>query len=198
MSTTTAAKRWESKSTRLLRQFARETGGSFRAASFKGFKYTPQAALLDLECGQGELNVQVVNSSNQNSGSQECIVITYEFRPRRKLKFYLIPKKKLVLHFFDHDYRETTMPNNVLGKLFKAGSSHPSIMRAVLKHEPLADDLIMHPVADIRLKIKEHGAQLTYKELVKKPDTEMLQARVDVVKHVIEALFEQSVVYEGK
>lgn len=198
MSSSTAPKRWEPKSTRLLRQYAHEAGGTFQSASLKGIKYTPQAAKVNLSHGRGELKVRVVDSSNQgSSGSQESIVVTYDFRPRRKLKFYLISKKRLALHAFDRDYRETTMPNHLLAKMFKAGASHPSILRAILKYEPFADDLLVHPFADIRLKIKGNMATLAYKESVKKSDVEMIQDKVDVVKHLIEALYEQSVVYEG-
>ncbi|WP_314584322.1 hypothetical protein [Paenibacillus terrigena] len=186
---------WEPKSTGVLRQYAHTNHGTYHASSLKGFNYTPQHVIVNARKGAGEMQVIIIESGN-NAGSSDTLEIVYTYRPRRKLEFSLSSAKRI--GFWLQRLRPTTMPNAALAKLFKGSSTHPSILRSVLKHEQLHDRLIEHPSAEIRLHIKDHNAKLTYRERIKKLDEHNIAASVEMMEQLIEALQDQSVIYEPR
>ncbi|OPA75596.1 hypothetical protein BVG16_19835 [Paenibacillus selenitireducens] len=187
---------WEPKSTGILRQYAHDFNGTYHEASFKGFSYKSQHVTVGARHGAGTIQVTIIEAGNNNGSSADTMELTYTYRPRRKLEFYLCSAKRLAYSFLQQRLRPTSMPNSALMKVFKGGATHPSMLRSLLKHEQLSDMLLEHPHAEIRLKIKEHNATLTYRERVKKPDGQSLSQGVQLMERLLDALREQSVMHE--
>lgn len=187
---------WESKSTGILRQYAYDFNGTYHEASLKGFSYKSQHVTVEARHGAGTMQVTMIETGNSNGGTSYTVELTYTYRPRRKLEFYLCSAKRMSYAWLQHRQRPTTMPNAALVKVFKGGSTHPSILRSLLKHERLSDMLLEHPHAHIQLKIKEHSATITYRERMKKPDEQSLVQGVELMERLLDALREQSVMFE--
>ncbi|WP_152392263.1 hypothetical protein [Paenibacillus guangzhouensis] len=186
---------WEPKSTGILRQFAHVYHGTYHASALKSFSYTPQHALVNSRKSAGEIKVIIIESGN-SGGSADTVEISYEFRPRRKLEFTLLPTKRMASWL--QRLRPTSMPNSAMAKLYRGSSSHPSIFRSVLKHEQLQDKLLEHPDAELKLSIKDHKAKLTYRERIKKLEEHQIAAGVELMEQFISALRDQSVIYETR
>ncbi|MED4959150.1 hypothetical protein P9747_30980, partial [Paenibacillus macerans] len=70
------------------------------------------------------------------------------------------------------------------------------LLRSVLKQDGLAEALELHPGAHIKLRLKAHEASLSFSESVKHPDVPALVSSVQLMKLLIQGLYEQGVIYE--
>ena len=189
---------WESKRTVLLKQYAHDYGGEYVAASLKKWRYTAEHVKLPDPYGLGTYDVSVRSNSNSNSTStSELIEVKFTYRPRRKLEFSMTPAKRLN-YAFHRNMDKVTMPNTVMSKLFQAVSTHPSLLRSVLKHEGLAEELMMFLSVKLQLRIKEHTAVLTWTEPCNDPDLRALEDRISVMKQFVRALYDQNIIHETK
>ncbi|MGG6313743.1 hypothetical protein [Paenibacillus macerans] len=187
---------WESKSTVLLKEFAKNYGGTFAAAKFQGLKYKGQHVRVPLARGLGTCDIAVTDPNNDSSGNAYVITIKYSYRPRRKLEFDLFSAKRQVLAWFSGQLREATLPNSAMNKQFRARASHPSVLRSVLKQEGLAETLDLHPSVYFRLRIKAGRASLTCTEKSKKPDVHMIADTLKLARLMIHALEEQGIIHD--
>ncbi|WP_178019830.1 hypothetical protein [uncultured Paenibacillus sp.] len=186
---------WEPKSTALLKEYAKTSGGTYAAGKFRGWKYKGQHVRVPLPRGFGNCEVAITDPSNDSSGNAYVITVKYDYRPRRKLEFVLFSAKRHVLAWFAGGLRETPLPNSAMNKRFQAKASHPSLLRSVLKHEGLEELLDLHPSVHLRLRIQKSGrGTLTFTEKFKKPDVPAITASVELMKKLILALEEQGIV----
>lgn len=194
----TKRKKWyESAQTVLLKEYADQYGGTYIPASFKHWKYTGEHVKIELKSGDESLYISVTSGNNNNSGSNtETIRLKYVYRPRRKLQFVIVPKKRLLLNIMYRDMKPVTMPNTAMSKLFKGLSTHPSLLRTVLKYEDLAEELMVYDHATTKLQIKDGKAILSWTENYKKPNAETVHERVSALKYMIKALHDQGVIYD--
>lgn len=190
---------WESKSKFLLQEYANKYEATFVEASFKNWKYTGRHVLIRLPRGRGQMYLTVTdsNSNGSNTNNGQTIGIKYKYKPRRKLEYLLSPIKSPLLLIFHGNLRQVTLPNP-LSKSFHAGASHPSMLRAILKHEGIADLMEEHKDARLKTRVREHEAELTFSETNKKADVEFLRGCVQIMESFVEAIYEQGIVREGK
>lgn len=194
----TRGKKWyESAQTVLLKDYAERYGGTYIPASFKHWKYTGEHVKIVSASGHETLYISVTSgNSNNSSSNSDTIRLKYVYRPRRKLQFVMVPKKGLLISMMYRDMKPVTMPNSAMSKLFKGVSTHPSLLRTVLKYEGLAEELMIYFHASIKLQIKDGKATLSWSESYKKPDAEIVNERVTVLQYIIKALDEQNVIYD--
>jgi hypothetical protein len=188
---------WEPKSTTLLKEFARSSGGAYAAGKFRGWKYKGQHVQTPLPRSFGACEVTVTDPSSESSGNTYVITVKYSFRPRRKLEFDLFSAKRPILAWFTGRLRETSLPNSAMNKRFQAKASHPSLLRSALKHQGVEELLTPHPNVHIRLRIKGGRSTLTITEKFKKPDISAITANVELMKSFILALEEQGIIGES-
>lgn len=187
---------WESKSAALLKEIAKSGGGMYAAAKFHGLKYTRQHVRVRLPRDLGECIVTLADPSSSSSGHAYVIGIKYSYRPRRKLEFDLCSTKRPALGLFSGRLRPATLPDSALNKRFRARASHPGLLRSILKQDGLAEAMEQHPGAYIKLRLKAHEASLSFSESVKHPDVPALDSSVQLMKLLIQGLYEQGSIYE--
>ncbi|MDU5949895.1 hypothetical protein NYE69_06305 [Paenibacillus sp. FSL R5-0527] len=187
---------WESKSAALLKEFAKTGGGTYAAAKLHGLKYTRQHVRVRLPHELGECIVTLADPSSSSSGQAHVIGIKYSYRPRRKLEFDLCSAKRPAPGLLSGRLRPAALPDSALNKRFRARASHPGLLRPVLKQDGLAEALELHPGAHIKLRLKAHEASLSFSESVKHPDVPALVSSVQLMKLLIQGLYEQGVIYE--
>ncbi|SDG57851.1 hypothetical protein SAMN04488542_1656 [Fontibacillus panacisegetis] len=187
----------ESKSSIILQEYAKASGGTYVPSSFKGWKYTSHHVKVELAHGLGGVIIATLSDSSSSSNSIPTIELTYKYRPRRKLECYLCSIKRPIFLPFQSHLRPASMPNSAVGKLFHAKSSHPSVLRSVLKHDGLDQELLKTPKATFRISLKGQAATLNYIESCKKPDVETLNSSVRLMKLFIRSLQEQGIIYES-
>ncbi|MGZ9585489.1 hypothetical protein [Paenibacillus marinisediminis] len=188
---------WESAGTQLLKQYAEQYGGTYFPSKLKGWSYISEHVQVNDPTGHGSYTISFKSSGNSSSSSSsDMIEIKYTFRPRRKLEFFLISAKRAMFSFMHRDMRPVTMPDSAMSKLFKGMSTHPSLLRTVLKHDGLSDELMPYFSATIRLRINEHKATLSWTEAHKKPDLQVIHERMRIVQLFVQALREQNVIHE--
>ncbi|MGZ7445585.1 hypothetical protein [Paenibacillus sp. TH7-28] len=187
---------WESKSAALLKEFAKTGGGTYTAAKFHGLKYTRQHVRVRLPHELGECVVTLADpsSSSSSSGQTHVIGIKYSYRPRRKLEFDLRSAKRPALGLLPGRLRPAALPDSALNKRFRARASHPSLLRSVLKQDGLAGVLEQRPGAHIKLRLKTREASLSFSESVKHPDVPALVSSVQLMKLLIQGLYEQGII----
>lgn len=190
-------KQWyESHNTHTLKEYAKSCGAEYVKASFENWIYTGEHVKVIDRKGWGTYSIAIQSNGNNNSSSDsEKIEIKFQFRPRRKLEFFMVPKRGF-LGWIHRDMREVTMPDNAMSKTFKGIATHPSLLRSVLKHEGLSDEMLAFMKASVRLKMKDHKATLHWQEAYKKPDVEVIQERLLVLRRFVQALHEQNVIHE--
>lgn len=188
---------WESKSTALLKEYARTSEGTYTAGKFRGWKYKGQHVRTPLPRSFGACEVTITDPSGESSGNQYAISVKYSFRPRRRLEFDLFSAKRHVLVWLTGKLRETTLPNSAMNKRFQAKASHSSLLRSVLKHQGLEEQLELHSHVHVRLRIRNGRATLTCTDKFKKPDLSAITTNVELMKMLIFALEEQGVIGEA-
>lgn len=186
---------WVSKATTVLQQFAQTGGGSFVPASFKNWKYTGQHVRIELGHGRGTLYVTIKDSGSESS--QLITSIQYSFQPRRKFQFHLCKVNRLIFIPFHSELKDASMPNSAMQKSFHAKTTHPSLLRQLLKFEGLQEVLESKPDAYISLKTKDRRLLLTLTEASKKPDADSLNQGVRLMRYFIAALEEHGVIREN-
>lgn len=184
------------KSTNILQQFAHESGGSFVPASFKDWKYTGQHVRIELGQGRGTLYVTLKDSGSESS--QLVTNIRYAFTPRRKFQFHFCKVKRLIFIPFNSELKDVSMPNSTMQKSFHAKSTHPGLLRQLLKYEGLQESVEKNPNAYIALKMKDRKLWLTLTETSNKPDPASLNQGVRLLRHFIAGLEEQGVIRENR
>ncbi|MGP0586341.1 hypothetical protein [Paenibacillus timonensis] len=189
---------WESKSTALLKEYAKTSGSAYTAGKFSGWRYKSQHVRVPLPRSFGNCEVAITDPSNDSSGNEYVISVKYSYRPRRKLEFVLFSAKRHLLAWLTGGLRETPLPNSAMNKRFQAKASHPSLLRSALKHEGLEELLDLHPNVHFRLRIKSGRATLTCTEKFKKPDVPAIAASVELMKKMIYALEEQGIVGDSQ
>ncbi|MCT2197238.1 hypothetical protein M3G15_19185 [Paenibacillus sp. p3-SID1389] len=185
---------WEPKSTALLKEYARTSGGTYAAGTFRNWKYKGQHVRLPLSPRFGSCKVTITDPNNDTSGNEYAITVKYSYRPRRKLEFVLFSAKRHVLAWFTRGLREASLPNSGMNKKFQAKASHPSLLRSVLKYEGIEELLNLHSKIHVRLRIKNGRATLTCTEKLKKPDVPAITATVELMKKLLLALEDQGII----
>lgn len=189
MQTTRKARKpwWVNKPTALLQEYAHTYGGTYVPASFKDWRYTGQHVRIPL--GQ-DLGTVMITVTEPSSGTL-VVSMKYDYRPRRRLEFHLCAKKRPLFLPFHSDLLPATLPISAMNKTFHSKTSHPSLLRSILKQEGLHEALELHPRAYIKLRHKQHQALLSLSETSKKPDAQMIDQGVRLLKRFIAALHEQ-------
>ncbi|MBA9083614.1 hypothetical protein FHR92_000057 [Fontibacillus solani] len=185
----------ESKSSIILQEYAKASGGTYVPSSIKRWKYTSHHVKVELAHGLGVI-IATLSDSSSSSNSVPTIELTYKYRPRRKLECYLCSIKRPIFLPFQSHLRPASMPNSAISKLFHAKASHPSVLRSVLKQDGLDQELLKRPKATFRISLKGHVATLIYIEPCKKTDVETLNSSVRLMKLFIRSLQEQGIIYE--
>ncbi|WP_068782899.1 hypothetical protein [Paenibacillus phocaensis] len=185
---------WEPKSTALLKEYAKSSGGAYTAGKIRGWKYKGQHVRVPLPHRFGSCEVMVTDPNNDSSGNAYVITVKYSYRPRRKLEFVLFSAKRHVLAWFVGGLRDTSLPNSAMNKRFRAKASHPSLLRSALKYERLEKLLDVHPHVHFRLRIQSGRATLTCTEKFKKPDIPAIAAAVELTRTMILALEELGII----
>ncbi|MNO26891.1 hypothetical protein D3C76_167520 [compost metagenome] len=185
-----------SKSSIILQEYAKHSGGTYVPSSMKGWKYTSQHVKIELAHGMGKIIATLTDGSN-SSNSVPMIQLKFGYRPRRKLECYINPIKRPIFLLFQRHLRPASMPNSAVGKVFHAKASHPSVLRSVLKQEGLDQALLDNPHGSFKIVLKAGKASLSYSESCKKPDVQKLEASVRLMKMFIHSLYEQGVIYEA-
>lgn len=189
---------WESKSTALLKEYAKTSGAAYVAGNFSSWKYKGQHVRMPLPRSFGACEVTITDPSSEISGNEYVITVKYSYRARRKLEFVLFSAKRHILAWLTGGLRETPLPNSAMNKRFQAKASHPSLLRSALKHEGLEELLDLHPKVHVRLRIKNGRATLTCTEKFKKSDVPTITASVELMKKMIFALGEQGIISDSQ
>lgn len=185
---------WEPKSTTLLKEYARTSGGTYAAGTFKNWKYKGQRVRLPLSPHFGSCEVTITDPNNDSSGHEYAISVKYSYRPRRKLEFVLFSANRHLLAWFTRGLREASLPNSAMNKKYQAKASHPSLLRSALKYEGIEELLNLHSKIHVRLRIKNGRATLTCTEKLKKPDVPAITTTVELMKKLLLALEDQGII----
>ncbi|MMZ58103.1 hypothetical protein D3C76_477170 [compost metagenome] len=186
----------EPKSSAVLQEYAKTSGGTYIASSFKGWKYTSHHVKVELAHGLGVI-IATLTDGSSSSNSVPTIQLKYKYRPRRKLECYLCSIKRPIFLPFQRHLRPASMPNSAVSKVFHAKASHPSVLRSVLKQDGLDQELLKSPKPTFRISLKGPVATLFYIESCKKPDVETLCSSVRLMTLFIRSLQEQGIIYEA-